>query len=58
MGAGLIGITLIQDLMRAELHCNFLTHMQVVLAIPQSLIDRAEVKLINKYTFFQRVSSN
>ena len=36
-----------------DVHCNFLTHMQVVSAIPQSLIHRAREKLIDKSTFFQ-----
>ena len=63
MGASLIGmsVTIIQDLLRTDrrflshaefvrkyhLHYNFVARMQVVSAIPQSLIDRAN------HPFFQ-----
>ena len=35
-----------------ELKYNFLTCMQIVLAIPQSLIDKARKKLLDKSTLF------
>ena len=38
---------------KRELNCNFLKDMQVTSVIPQPLIDRAKLKLLDKSTFFQ-----
>ena len=59
-------VILIQDLLKTdgkffshaefvrkyEFKCNFLTYMQIVSAIPQSLIDKARKKLLDKSTLF------
>ena len=67
MGAGLIGMLLLLKIFwrqiknffltlssfeKYELNCNFVTYMQVVSAVPQSLIDKARIKLLDKSTYF------